>query len=158
MSAIRRSGWICRHDFAGLASRRGRGHSRAGVFENHAQHFARVGIVVDDQHARAGEPRLLCLGRCRRIGFRAARGSRQPHGECRALADAGALGVHRAAVHADQIVDDRQTQPEAAVRARRAAVALTEALEHVRQKAGIDAASGIGDDDLEEPGIGGADA
>ena len=77
----------------------------------------------------------------------------QSYRERRALADARALRVHRAAMHPDQVVHDSQTQPETAMGARCAAVALTETFEHVRQEIRIDAASGICHDDLDEPGL-----
>ena len=69
----------------------------------------------------------------------------QRHGEGRALADAGAAHVDVAAVQPHEIVDDRQPEPETAVAARRRAVGLAEAIEHVRQERAVDADAGVGD-------------
>ena len=68
------------------------------------------------------------------------RRQRKLDGERRALARRPALvRLHRAAVQLDQVLDDRQPQPEAAVAARGRGVRLAEALEHVRQELGRDA-------------------
>ncbi len=53
----------------------------------------------------------------------------------------------------DQVLDEGQPEPESAVRARAGAIALAEALEHVREEVRRDAVAGVGDDDL-EVGIG----
>ena len=90
--------------------------------------------------ARAGRPH----GRAHRLAL-------QRHDERRALADAGAAHLDLAAVQPHQIVHDRQAEPEAAVATRRRAVGLPEAVEHVRQKGGIDADAGIRDLDPDAP-------
>ena len=69
------------------------------------------------------------------------------HHEGRSLTDAGAADFDLAAVQPHQIVDDRQTEPQAAVSTRRRAVRLPEAIEHVGQKGGIDADAGVRDFD-----------
>ena len=76
-------------------------------------------------------------------------GDRQAHDERRALALAGALGPHRAAVQLDQLLDDRQAQPQPAVAAGRRGVGLAEPLEDVRQELGPDAHAGVDDGDLD---------
>ena len=60
---------------------------------------------------------------------------------------------HAPAVQLDQVAHDGETEPEAAVRARGAAVGLAEALEHVRQELGRDAAARIGDAQFQIPAI-----
>ena len=45
----------------------------------------------------------------------AAREDRQPHGERRSVAFAGARHAHAAAVRLDEVLDDRQAEAEAAV-------------------------------------------
>ena len=65
-------------------------------------------------------------------------------GERRARAFARALGADRAAVQLDQLLDDRQAQPQAAVAAGGGGVGLAEAVEHVRQELGRDALAGVG--------------
>ena len=49
----------------------------------------------------------------------------------------------------DKVADDGETQTEAAVLARRGAVALPEAFKDVRQKIGRDACAVVRDDDLD---------
>ncbi len=49
----------------------------------------------------------------------------------------------------DEVADDRETEADAAVRARRAAVRLAKALEDVRQEIGRDADARIADDDFD---------
>src|SRR5437899_733729 len=52
-----------------------------------------------------------------------------------------------AAVELDDVLDDGQSEAEAAVRARRAAVALAETLEDQRKELAGDALAGVGDGD-----------
>ncbi len=54
-----------------------------------------------------------------------------------------------AAVQLDQVADERQAEAEPGVPARRRAVGLLEALEHVREHVGRDALPGIAHDDLD---------
>src|SRR3954453_11118702 len=74
--------------------------------------------------------------------------AREPDHEACALIAARTVGGHPASVQVDQVTHDRETQTEAALRARGAAVSLPEAIEHVREKRGIDPDAGIGDGDL----------
>ena len=67
------------------------------------------------------------------------------HDECRALTDARAADFDVASMQPNQIVNDRQTEPETTVSTRRRAVSLPEPIEHVRQKGGIDADAGVRD-------------
>ena len=48
---------------------------------------------------------------------------------------------HGAAVHLDQVADDREAEAETALGARARRVGLPEALEDVRQEGGLDAAA-----------------
>ena len=57
------------------------------------------------------------------------------------------MGRHPAAVELDEVTPDRQAQPEPAVRARRAAIALPEPLEYMRKECRRDAVARIGDID-----------
>src|SRR3954471_22271017 len=74
--------------------------------------------------------------------------AREPDHEACALIAPGTVGGHPASVQVDQVTHDRETQTEAALRARSAAFSLPEAIEHVREKRGIDPDSRIGDGDL----------
>ena len=91
--------------------------------------------------------RLTALrGRRRRSAARTgAIAGTERHDECRTLTDARAADLDVAAVQPDQIVDDRQAEPETTVSTCRRAVRLPEPIEHVRQKSGIDADAGIHD-------------
>jgi hypothetical protein len=140
-----------------LRRRRGAGHDGLRLLEKAADHAARVVLVVDDQHAQAGDAAvgvrgdagalahaaLVALGRLRR------RDDRQQDREGRPLAGAFAGDAHRAAVQLDELLDDGQSEPEAAVAAGRAGVGLAEAVEHERQEIGTDALAGVADLDLE---------
>ena len=75
--------------------------------------------------------------------------NRKVHGERRAVSFAGASRHHGSAVQLDQVLDDRETEAEAAVLARGRMVGLPEAVESMRQELGFDADPGIGDADLE---------
>src|SRR5205085_1134601 len=67
--------------------------------------------------------------------------------ERRAASFAVARRGDAAAVELDDVLHDGQAESEAAVRARRAAVALTEALEDQRKELAADALAGVGDGD-----------
>src|SRR5438445_11095758 len=68
--------------------------------------------------------------------------------ELRAFAAAFAVRHDASAVHLDDVADDRESEAKAAVGARARRFRLTKSLEDMRQKAGIDSLSGIGDRDL----------
>src|SRR5256885_627188 len=72
---------------------------------------------------------------------------RQRDRERRAASFAVACRGDAAAVELDDVLDDGQSEPEAAVRARRAAVALAEALEDQRKELAGDALAGVGHGD-----------
>ena len=65
---------------------------------------------------------------------RGHRDDRQPHGERRAPSLAAAFNADRPAVRLDEVLDDRQPEPETAVTPRRRAIRLPERLEHRRQE------------------------
>src|SRR5262245_7190262 len=73
------------------------------------------------------------------------------HDERRALIDAWARDFNLAAVQPDEIVDDRQPQPETTVPARGRTVRLAKSVEDVRKKGGIDADPAIGDRNADAP-------
>ncbi len=78
--------------------------------------------------------------------------ARQGDDEGGALIDAGAGGCERAAVQFDQFARDRQAEAEPAIgTVRHAVIGTAEALEHVRQEIGTDAAAGVADFDLRVP-------
>ena len=124
-------------------------HLRAVLDEGHAQEVAHVGLVVHHQHAHAVEahvrlraaPPRLGAARSAPLGGPRVRG--RLDGEGRALALAGALRVHGAAVQLDEVAHDGEAEAEAAVRARAGAVRLAEALEDVGQELGRDALAGV---------------
>src|SRR5581483_3327003 len=62
-----------------------------------------------------------------------------------------AFGADAPAVHRDQRADDRQAEPEAAVRSRRRAVALAKALEDVQEEVRWNALSRVVDADACDP-------
>ena len=122
--------------------------ARAGIGEHRTQQFARIGLVVDDQHVRAFEierararPPLDCD--CRRHAMLGLANG-QVHRERRSLSLAAAVGRHASAMQLDEMTPDRQTESEAAVLPRRAAVGLPEPFEDVRQKCRSDAVAGVG--------------
>ena len=111
-------------------------------------------VVVNDEHAQTVEARDVrrCFDRRgRRMASTAStrrhrdQRDRQQDGERRAAILALAVGRDRAAVQLDQVLDEREAEAEAAVRARAGAVGLPEPLEDVRQHRGRDALAGVAD-------------
>ena len=74
---------------------------------------------------------------------------RQPHRERRAVLITGARRRDAAVVRFDEVTDDRQPEPEAAMPALGADVLLAERLEDVRQELPRDAAALVGDRELQ---------
>src|SRR5438128_3708762 len=74
---------------------------------------------------------------------------RERDDEDRAPVLARALRAHGAAVKLDDVLHQREAEPEAAVRARARAVALAERLEDVRNELRRDPDARVGDDDLD---------
>ena len=117
-----------------------------------------VGLVVDDEHAQPVEvvprARVLCPVGRRVLGPGLLRqlgvddGDGQDHDEGRALALAGALHAHRAAVHLDEVLDDGQAEPESPAAPCRRAVGRAEPVEDVGQEVGPDADARV-DDNLD---------
>ena len=70
--------------------------------------------------------------------------NRQAHDEHRAPSALAVVSAHRAAVRLDELLDDRQPEPESGVRSRRGTVGLAERLEHVRQEISRDAVAAVG--------------
>ena len=98
-----------------------------------------IEVVVDDQDP-LGPQRALTLER-RAARVPRALGRRQggePHHELAPLAHAIARGPDLAAVGLDQAADDREPEPEPALRAIERLPALVEGLEHVGQHLGRD--------------------
>ena len=75
--------------------------------------------------------------------------NRQVYDESCALSSAAALGADGAAVQFNDVQDDRQTQAQPAMFSCTAAVGLTKAVEHMRQKLRIDTLAGVADDELD---------
>ena len=135
-----------------LDRRAGRHHRSAVALEQPAQELQRVGLVFDDQHAdtvqRQFRSRVGGRPAGSRVEIRPVRhAKRQHHGERRALARTIALGAHLAAVQLDQVLDDGESEPEAAVAAGDGAIGLVETIEDVREHVGPDAAAGVGHHD-----------
>ncbi len=124
----------------------------AAALEDRADETARVGLVVDDEHPHAlerglGLERRVAVDRCGlAVFFGGDRRYRNADDEGRAKTCAAAGRVDRAAVQLDEVADDRESEPEAAVLARAGRVLLAEAIEDVRQELGLDADPGIADD------------
>ncbi len=123
---------------------------RAGHGEHLAKDLAGVELVLDEEDPDA---RKLVGVRCARALRRGRRAlgewaDRDLEGELGAVAEAFARGVDRAAVRLDEVADDGEAEPEAAVAPRGGGVALAEALEDVGQERGRDALAVIahGDD------------
>src|SRR6266516_1125024 len=76
-------------------------------------------------------------------------GQRQTNDERRALALAGALGRHTAAMELDKMFYEGQAQAEAAVPSRTRAIRLAESVENKWQHRMRDALSGVAHDDLD---------
>src|SRR5213076_1512153 len=102
-------------------------------FENLREQFARIALVVDDEHPHVVETlRLGSIGgtrqraRRRDIARRAAVG-RQQHAERRAAPLARAVHTDGPAVELDEVTHDREPETEAAVSAPRAGFTLPEA-------------------------------
>ena len=74
---------------------------------------------------------------------------RQEDTKRRTLADAFALGADVSAVQFHQVLDDRQTESQAAVGAREGLVGLPEPIEDERQKRGFEADAGVGHRDFD---------
>src|SRR5207237_7160947 len=118
------------------------------VLEERVQGFERVGVVVDEEDVQAvgaggavrewGEA-LDLRSTLRRLG----REQRQADDERRSPELARALDLHRAAVELDQVTDDGQAEAEPAVAACGRALALTKALEDVRQEVGANAGARV---------------
>ena len=75
--------------------------------------------------------------------------ARQLDGERRALSLARTLGVDGAAVQLDDVPDDREAEPEPAVRPRDAAVGLAEAIEEERAELRGEPRTRVADGDLD---------
>jgi hypothetical protein len=126
---------------------------RFGVFQNVSEHFARIGVVVNDQNPNSDK--IIFRGFDKKIRLtvkifirRLRQKQRQHYTKSRSRALARAFRRDRAAVHFDQIFDDRKSETETAVFAFRAAVSLPETLENERQKILRDALSRIAYDDF----------
>ena len=126
------------------------GHARvvAADREQRRQRFGRVLVVVDHQDLRrdvrcAGGPAVGCAGASDRALDRPACG---PRTRCPGPRP-GAVRGHRAAVHLDDPLDERQADAEAAARASAGAIGLPEHVEHARQHLGMDADAGVADAD-----------
>src|SRR2546423_11562284 len=107
--------------------------------EKQAQRFARVAVILGDQHA-AGREASFLVGRFDR-GAVARRTRRQVDAELASLIDARALGRNRPAVELGEPPYERQPDAEAAARPVERLLALDEEIEDPRQQVGVDALS-----------------
>src|SRR5262249_16523388 len=82
-------------------------------------------------------------------GARCRLRDRQPHTESCAFAFSLALRFSSASLQANQVLDDRKTQAETAMRSR-GTVRLKKAIEHVLKGIGIDTHAGVNDGDVAE--------
>src|SRR4051812_11378188 len=78
-----------------------------------------------------------------RLLNRRALSSRQRHDEAGAGTDPCASCFNGSRVEPDEVAHDSKAKPQAAIAARRAALRLAKAVEHMRQKARIDANAGV---------------
>lgn len=126
----------------------------AAVLEKPVLHLTRLGLVVDEQDAKAVEPvgaLELCDGREKHrrvaVGGRSdalRKRHRQADGEARAATRSLAVGGDVAPLQLDEVPRDREPEAEAALRPADAPLRLTKALEHVGQKLHRDALPGVG--------------
>ena len=119
---------------------------------------AGVRLVVDDQDPQVGNRRRRVTphrrsvsGLLRPLFVSCGRRNlqRQAHHEGAPLPCSAAMGDDRPAVHLDQMLHQRQAEPQPAVPSLRAAVSLAEAIEHERQQVGRDPLPRIGDAHLD---------
>ena len=157
MSLTRTSGRKSRERLQRLGDRAGRSDLAPGRPQDLRHQIARVPLVLDEQDPDAAERPLLaldgrarCLSRSHRASASTPRAtSGQPHDEAGAEARARALRRDRAAVKLDQVAGDREPDPEPALRARRRAVGLAEAVEDVGEELGRHARARVADLDRE---------
>src|SRR6185437_16717467 len=97
-------------------------------FQQHRKRVCSVGIVIHDQDA------LRCRSECRSVGdcSAGARDLRQPDFKRRALLQARAARAHLAAMHLNQILDDRETDPKSALGTIERALILYEEIKYSR--------------------------
>jgi hypothetical protein len=117
-----------------------------GAREDRADDLARLGVVLDHEHADAHAAGGNRLGRM--VGPLCTRGAlreRQQHGERGAGAGAGTDRAHGAAVQVDHVSHDAEPEAEPRMLAPRGAVGLAEAIEYVGQEVGGDPLAGVSD-------------
>src|SRR5205809_435888 len=124
------------------------------MFEDHRHYLSRACVIVNDEHAGAIESRHLesltehhgfRVGlRCTRRRRVAIRNEREAHGEGSASPFAAALNANHTSMQLNELPDNRQTEPEPAMRPGRTRFLLTEPVEDIRQKLSIDPSPGIG--------------
>lgn len=123
----------------GFHDRAGGGDRSAHVAEDLDEKIAGVGFVIDDEQAKAVEPRKLggCGGELIGRGRVKANGAQgKSNGEERAFTGTAAHRRDLAAVEFDEGFGDREAQAEAAELAFGAAFALAEAVEDVGEEVG----------------------
>src|SRR5262249_39391924 len=139
---------------AGVGSR---AHVGALACEGELDELASVGIVFDDEDAPRFEPAHAfgetLIARALVHTPRDGR-DRERRLERASLADAIALGAHRAAMRFDDVTDDGEAEAHAARGPRRSSVGLTERHERLRDERWFHSASRIANDDAD--GVGAA--
>jgi len=100
-------------------------------------------VILEEQNGVAGQADALARppSAVGRTSGRLAGMKRQ--NECRTLVDARAADFDVASMELNEIVNNRETEPEPPMPARRRAVRLPEPIEYVRQEPGIEADAGV---------------
>src|SRR5262245_14693764 len=127
-------------------SRCSRQYFRFALFQNALDQIARVRFVVDDEYFYPGKIHLLEreTSRRRRAGMNPLGSShtcihghqRKVNGERRSTAFALTLCLDGSAVQFGQMLHDRQSQTQTAIRTRGGRIALSKSLENIRQETG----------------------
>jgi hypothetical protein len=134
-----------------------RDRDRAVLREHARDSLARVLLVVDDEHAQTlellavFEVGLPARRRARERPF-PDRSEREGQNEGRAAALAFAVRDDVASMKLDEVTADGEAEAEAALRAVVARLCLLEAVEHLRQEAGVDPSTVVVDAELDVRG------
>src|SRR5262245_59000625 len=128
------------------------------LLEYATDEIASITLVVHHENANAIELGKERLGlwrrgmrrmRALRLALRRGDDEREIDGERGPASFAGALGAQTAAVKLDELLRDREPEPEAAIDSARGTVFLREPVEHLRQEGGRDPDAGIADRQLD---------
>src|SRR5688572_18924922 len=135
-----------------------RGHLRTGGLQHDAEERQGILFVVDGGDVNPCEVTKLRQRRSllgpwmfpwRVPGLGMNNHHRQAHAESGSLAFARARRIYGAAMHFDDVANNRKTEPEAAGFAGRARLRLPEPLEYVREEIGLDSDARVADHDFD---------